>query len=215
MKKRNQSRNRRKIEVLLFDNYDSFTYNLYDYLLQLGANCRVVRNDELTLLEVQKLHFDVIVLSPGPGKPKDAGIMMEIIAYYFDKIPILGICLGHQGIGEFFGATLSKAAYPMHGKTSRVFHKYNAIFKNISSPTNVMRYHSLILTTIDKSIFEILAKTARGEVMAIAHRTLPLVGLQFHPESILTPKGLEMLGNWLDMVVEKDSNISLSLKKVS
>ena len=183
--------------ILLVDNYDSFTYILYDYFLQLGSDCTVIRNDELSFDQVLKLDFDALVLSPGPKRPEDAGLMTELIAHFHDKKPILGICLGHQGIGEFFGAKLIKAKLPVHGKTSTLFHQNHDLFRGLPDHFKVMRYHSLLLKNIEATDLEEIATTSSGEAMAIAHKKLPIIGVQFHPESILTEHGLQMLENWL------------------
>jgi len=188
------------LKILLIDNYDSFTYNLYDYFLQLGTECTVIRNNEVPFEEIHKLSFDAIVLSPGPKKPVDAGFMMELIAYYFNKVPLLGICLGHQGIGEFFGASLQKAKLPMHGKTSSIQHKQHPLFKRLPEQYKVMRYHSLLLKGLDQTPLTSIAKTEENENMAIAHPQHPIYGVQFHPESILTEHGLQLLENWLTLV---------------
>lgn len=183
--------------LLLIDNYDSFTYNLYDYFLQLKAECRVIRNDELSLEEIKQLEFDGFVLSPGPKKPEDAGILLSLLqAFYLEK-PILGICLGHQAIGEFFGAQVGKAPVPVHGKTAQVFHRRHPIFQAIPSPMPVMRYHSLIVQNLANTSLETIGWTDQL-VMALAHTQLPIVGVQFHPESILTPHGKQLLENWLN-----------------
>ncbi|MGB1247877.1 MAG: anthranilate synthase component II [Chitinophagales bacterium] len=183
--------------VLLVDNYDSFTYNLYDYICQSGKKCKVIRNDEMSIEEIKKLAFSSIVISPGPEIPKKAGISMEIIDFFHDKKPILGVCLGHQALGEYFGAELVKAIQPMHGKTSLISSTENHfLFEKIDMPMQVMRYHSLVLKNL-KSPLRILAKTDEGEIMAIAHKTLPLLGVQFHPESILTKDGLQLIKNWI------------------
>lgn len=182
--------------VLLIDNYDSFTYNLYDYILQLGQQCRVVRNDEMSLEELAGIPFNSAVISPGPKTPAEAGITMPFIEHYHNRLPILGICLGHQAIGQFFGATLVKARQPMHGKTTLIQHTNHFLFNNLPQQLQVMRYHSLILEGLEKTGLEVTATTADGEIMALAHKNLPLAGVQFHPESILTPQGLQLMRNW-------------------
>ena len=184
--------------ILLLDNYDSFTYNLRDYLLQAGAECQVVRNDAATLEDFEQLDFEAIVLSPGPKRPADAGLMMPLIGQWHQRVPMLGICLGHQALGEFFGAKLVKAALPMHGKTSTVQHRGDhPLFAGIPHRFEVMRYHSLLLQSLDGCPLDVLAATDAGEIMALAHRSLPLVGVQFHPESVLTQHGLRLVHNWV------------------
>lgn len=185
------------MKILLLDNYDSFTYNLYDYLLQAGAQCQVLRNDACSLEEFERLDFDALVLSPGPERPAGAGLMLPLIAQFFDKKPILGICLGHQALGEFFGANLVKAQLPMHGKTSQITHSGHPLFVDLPTQFAVMRYHSLLLESLEGTPLHSIAQTAEGEIMALAHETLPLLGVQFHPESILTEWGLELLKNWV------------------
>lgn len=187
--------------VLLIDNYDSFTYNLYDYFLQLGTSCVVLRNDEKSISEILLIDFDLLVFSPGPQRPKDAGLMMTLIEYFHDKKPILGICLGHQGIGQYFGANLKKARLPIHGKTSELYHNQHPLFDNLPAHFSVMRYHSLILEKQENSPLDVIAHTEEGEVMAIAHQTLPIIGVQFHPESILTEHGLKLLENAVRVLV--------------
>jgi len=182
--------------ILLVDNYDSFTFNLRDYLLQLKLDCRVIRNDDRSLSDIELMNPSAIVFSPGPKTPSDAGQMMELIGRFHNSIPLLGICLGHQAIGEFFGAKLVKANKPMHGKTSEVIFEEHPLFKNLSNPFTVMRYHSLILDDVFNTPLKIIARTNQEEIMAIVHNTLPICGLQFHPESILTPVGLQILTNW-------------------
>lgn len=188
------------IDILLVDNYDSFTYNLYDYWLRLGVSCEVIRNDEISFDTFKQMKFKGLVLSPGPKKPKDAGLLMDLIDYFHDKKPIFGICLGHQGIGEYFGATLLKGEIPIHGKTSIIHHHQHSIFKDLPSSFEVMRYHSLELQQFDNTDLEVIATTENNIVMAIAHKHLPIHGVQFHPESILTQYGLEMMDNWLKTV---------------
>lgn len=187
------------MKILLIDNYDSFTYNLYDYVLRLGASCEVFRNDEISLSKTKQKIFDAILISPGPKRPAEAGITMEIIDFYHDKYPILGVCLGHQALGEYFGASLVKAKLPMHGKTALIKHEQKSIFKDLPLSFYVMRYHSLLLEKLPNSL-EILAATEGGELMAMQHRTLPLIGVQFHPESILTEYGLPLIANWLALI---------------
>lgn len=178
----------------MVDNFDSFTYNLVDYLNQLDLEVDVVRNNE-SLKNIQCIKFEGILLSPGPGIPKNAGNLLDIIDYYYRKLPILGICLGHQAIGEFFGSKIIKAQKPMHGKISKVYHNNGTLFKNIPSELSVVRYHSLVCSNLPVDL-EILATTNDGEIMALKHRTLPIYGLQFHPEAVLTQYGLEILRNW-------------------
>lgn len=187
----------RVMQILLLDNYDSFTYNLCDYLLQLGAECQVLRNDDITPADFERLRFDAAVLSPGPGRPREAGVLMPFIDYFYQKKPLLGVCLGHQAIGEFFGAPLVHAAMPMHGKTSRIAHDQAGLFEGIDNDCAVMRYHSLILAALDPALLRVTARTAQDEIMAFEHNRLPIWGVQFHPESILTPDGLQMLRNWV------------------
>jgi len=182
--------------ILFLDNYDSFTYILVDYFKQLGLSIVVKRNDEISIEEIKLLNPEAIVLGPGPNAPNDSGIMMQLIKEFYSQLPILGICLGHQAIGEFFNCTLIKAKEPRHGKTSLLFHHQHKIFSNLPATFNVMRYHSLILENINTDELEIIASTKANEVMAIAHKKLPIIGLQFHPESILTEYGLELLTNW-------------------
>jgi len=186
--------------VLLIDNYDSFTYMLRDYVMQCGQECRVIRNDEMTMAEIGELSFDSIIISPGPKSPAEAGITLNVIETYHDKVPILGICLGHQAIGQVYGAELTAAIKPMHGKTSVIRHSDHPIFKNIPDQIEVMRYHSLILKKAATSRLNIIAETGDGEVMAIADPQKKIVGLQFHPESILSTYGLAMIKNWFEFI---------------
>lgn len=188
--------------ILLLDNYDSFTFNLQHCLLQLNAECLVKRNDECSAGEILEMNLEAIVLSPGPGRPLGAGVMDELIAKSFDKIPILGICLGHQAIGEFFGAQLVHAKNIMHGKTSELIFENHFLFQNIQQPFEVMRYHSLILEGIEKTTLKIIARTKENEPMAIIHPEKKIFGVQFHPESILTPQGMQLIKNWWKWIKE-------------
>lgn len=183
--------------LLIFDNYDSFTYNLQDYFLQLQTTCLVIQNDEMQLHEVAAIEPEGIVISPGPETPSRAGILPELIRHFHHRIPMLGICLGHQGIGEFFGAELVHADKPMHGKTSVITHTGHPVFEQVSNPFKAMRYHSLILKNLDRTPLDIIAQSDDGAPMAIAHPQFKICGIQFHPESILTPDGRMMLQNWL------------------
>ena len=182
--------------VLLIDNYDSFTYMLRDYVLQCGEDCVVVRNDEKSIDKIGEMDFDSIIISPGPKSPVDAGVTMDVIRRFRDHKPILGICLGHQAIGEIYGASLVSAVKPMHGKTSAIRHTDHPIFKNIPEQIDVMRYHSLILEKVEGSSLQVIAETLSGEVMAVADPVRKVAGMQFHPESVLSPYGLEMMKNW-------------------
>ena len=188
------------MHLLLLDNYDSFTFNLYDYLLQTGATCTVLRNDAFELQDLEALDFQAIVLSPGPKRPTDAGLMMAVIDQYCQKLPILGICLGHQALGEYFGARLVKAAEPVHGKTSQVLHNGHWLFNGIPSPFTAMRYHSLLLESLEGTPLRSIATTKNAEMMALEHPSLPLTGVQFHPESILTEHGFKIIQNWVKSI---------------
>ncbi len=188
--------------ILLIDNYDSFSYNLYQLIGEIYSNIKVIRNNELTIKEIEKLNPSSIIISPGPGKPKNAGICEAVIKYFASKIPILGICLGHQAICEVFGAKITYAKEIMHGKTSEIKldNSEKSIFKNMPDRITVGRYHSLIadVNTIPKELI-ITAKTDDDTVMAVQHRKYPIFGLQFHPESILTPMGKSIALNFLEM----------------
>ncbi len=186
--------------VLLIDNYDSFTYMLRDYVLQCGQECRVVRNDEMTIAEIGSLDFDSIIISPGPKSPAEAGVTPDVIRTFRDSVPILGICLGHQAIGQIYGAQLVEASKPTHGKTSLIKHTDHPVFKNIPEQIEVMRYHSLILENLESTGLEVIAETADEEIMAITDPNRKVVGLQFHPESILSPYGLQMIQNWFELI---------------
>jgi anthranilate synthase component II len=185
--------------ILLIDNYDSFTFNLYQYLGELGEDIEVYRNNQLSIEQIQNLNPKAIILSPGPGKPEEAGICIEIIKNFYNKIPILGICLGHQAIGAAFGSIVNRAKNIKHGKTSYITHSGIGLFKYLPSPLEVMRYHSLSIEKISLSPeFECAAVSMEDqEIMAIKHYHYPVYGLQFHPESIGTPSGKQMLKNFL------------------
>jgi anthranilate synthase/aminodeoxychorismate synthase-like glutamine amidotransferase len=183
--------------ILVIDNYDSFTYNLVQYLGELGAELVVRRNDEVTLEEIQALAPTHIIISPGPGTPDDGGISLDVIRAFHQTIPILGVCLGHQCIGAAFGGQVDRAARLMHGKTSAIYHQGEGVFAGIPSPFQATRYHSLAVHEPLPDCLQVTALTSEGEVMALAHKTAPTVGLQFHPESILTEHGKEILSNFL------------------
>ena len=189
----------------MIDNYDSFTYNLVQYLGQLGEDVAVRRNDEITLAEIGKLSLDAIFLSPGPCTPKEAGITVDVIKNFYQTIPILGVCLGHQAIGYAFGAAVVRAGRIMHGKTSDIFNDGKTIFKGLPNPFKGGRYHSLIIEkkTLPDD-FEITAYTEEDEIMGIRHKKYPLEGIQFHPESILTPQGKRLIKNFLDLIHGQD-----------
>lgn len=184
---------------VLLDNYDSFTYILHHYLLATGNACEVYRNDEITMQELISMNPERLIISPGPETPLQAGICMDAIHYFHNRIPILGICLGHQALGMYFGAQLYHTAYPMHGKTSLMNHSGHAIFKGIPAPFNAMRYHSLAINQLEHTGLIPIAHTDDDILMALAHSTYPCVGIQFHPESVGTEYGLNMLQNWAAM----------------
>ena len=187
--------------ILLIDNYDSFTYNLYQYMGIFTDDIKVVRNDKITIEQIEEMNPDKIVLSPGPKAPKDAGICLEAVRHFAGKKPILGICLGHQTIGEAFGATVSYAKKIFHGKQSVIEHDGTGIFEGINSPIKVARYHSLaIMEDTIPDCLTVIAKTDDGEIMAIKHREFPIIGLQFHPESIYTEHGKKMIENFINNI---------------
>ena len=186
------------MRILVIDNYDSFVFNLVQYLGQLGAECEVRRNDEITVAEVGAVDCEGILLSPGPGTPERAGIMLETIRTYAGKIPMFGVCLGHQAIGAAFGATVTRAPELLHGKTSEVRHTGQGVLAGLPDPFTATRYHSLaVLPETLPDEIEVTGRTESGVVMAMRHRTLPIEGVQFHPESVLTEGGHTMLANWL------------------
>ncbi|RKQ83493.1 anthranilate synthase component II [Brockia lithotrophica] len=185
--------------VLVIDNYDSFTYNLVQYFGALGAEVRVFRNDAITLEEAEHLAPRYLVISPGPGTPNEAGVSLAMIRHFAGKVPILGVCLGHQAVAQAFGGRVVRAQRPMHGKTSEIAHDGKTLYKGLPSPFVAMRYHSLIVEEESlPDVFEVSARTTEGELMGLRHRRLPIEGVQFHPESILTDGGVDLLRNFLD-----------------
>lgn len=184
--------------ILMLDNYDSFTYNLVQYLGALGQDVRVFRNDKITLAKINKLKPKKIVISPGPGRPEDAGISVALIREFSAKVPILGVCLGHQAIGFAYGGRIVNAKKLMHGKTSMIYHNAKTIFKGIPNPFEATRYHSLLVDrkTLPDCL-EIIAWTKEKEIMGLKHKEFPLWGVQFHPESVLTKSGKDILSNFL------------------
>ena len=188
--------------ILLIDNYDSFTYNLYQYIGIFEDGIKVVRNDEITIDEIRQMNPQRIVLSPGPKNPKEAGICMDVVKEFTGKLPILGICLGHQCIAEALGGTVSYAKKLYHGKQSAIEHDGTSIFTGIDSPITVARYHSLAVQEDDlPEVLRVLARTDDGEIMAIRHKEYPVVGLQFHPESIYTEHGKRIIDNFVNGVM--------------
>lgn len=188
-----------KRAVVVVDNYDSFTYNLVQYLGQLGAACDVRLNDRCTAREIAAARPDGILLSPGPGNPDDAGVTLSVIAELAGRVPIFGVCLGQQAIGQHFGGQVVRAPRLMHGKTSPIAHRGQGVFRGLPSPFQATRYHSLIVdaATLPECL-EVTAHTAEGEIMGLRHRSLDVEGVQFHPESILTEHGHDLLRNWLE-----------------
>jgi anthranilate synthase/aminodeoxychorismate synthase-like glutamine amidotransferase len=186
--------------LLMIDNYDSFTYNLVQYLGELGEDIRVYRNDKITLQQIEDLRPDRIVISPGPCTPKEAGVSVETIRQFAGRMPILGVCLGHQSLGVAFGGEVIRAQRLMHGKTSMISHDGKTIFHGLPNPFEATRYHSLLVNPKNlPDCLEVSAKTAEGEIMGLRHRTLAVEGVQFHPESILTKSGKDLLRNFLKL----------------
>ncbi len=190
--------------ILFIDNYDSFTYNLVQYFGEIGQEIEVFRNDKITLFDIERKNPDYIVISPGPCTPSKAGISLEVIRYFSGKIPLLGICLGHQAMAQAFGGKLKQAEILMHGKTSDIYHSGGTIFNNIPSPYKAIRYHSIVA---DKKSFpsslEVTAQTKDGEIMALRHKKYAVEGVQFHPEAILTEYGKELLKNFINHYARK------------
>ncbi len=186
--------------ILVLDNYDSFTYNLVQYLGELGATMHVARNDALTVDDVEGLAPEGIVISPGPGNPDAAGISLELIRRFHTRVPILGVCLGHQAIGQAFGGTVARARKQMHGKTSTISHDGRGVFRGLPAGFEATRYHSLVVLEAGvPAALEISARAEDGEIMGLRHRQYPVEGVQFHPESILTGQGKALLGNFLEL----------------
>jgi anthranilate synthase/aminodeoxychorismate synthase-like glutamine amidotransferase len=185
--------------LLLIDNYDSFTFNLAQYLGELGAPPVVLRNDELTLDQIAELEPDHIVISPGPGRPEDAGISVELIRRFGEKVPVLGVCLGHQSIGIAFGGAVVRARQLMHGKLSTVQHDGKGVFRGVTQPFTAGRYHSLVVADPLPDTLEAAARTDDGTIMGVRHRSYPVHGVQFHPESVLTGEGRHLLRNFLEL----------------
>ncbi len=185
--------------ILMIDNYDSFTYNLVQYMGELGADIRVKRNDQISISEIESLNPKKIVISPGPCTPDKAGVSVAVIQHFAGKVPLLGVCLGHQSVGAAFGGEIIKAGKLMHGKTSEVRHDGKTLFKDIPNPFTATRYHSLVLSRKTlPDCFEISAESDDNEIMGIRHKELPVEGVQFHPESILTPNGKDLLKNFIE-----------------
>jgi len=185
--------------ILMIDNYDSFTYNIVQYMGELGADIRVERNDQISIEEIESLNPQKIVISPGPCTPDKAGVSVAVIKHFAGKVPLLGVCLGHQSVGAAFGGEIIKAGKLMHGKTSEVRHDGKTLFKDLPNPFTATRYHSLVLNRKTlPDCFEISAESDDNEIMGIRHKELPVEGVQFHPESILTPRGKDILKNFIE-----------------
>ncbi|HDR7436866.1 TPA: aminodeoxychorismate/anthranilate synthase component II [Bacillus anthracis] len=194
--------------ILMLNNYDSFTYNLVQYIGELGEEIIVKRNDELTVEDIEKMMPSYIMISPGPCTPNEAGISMEVISYFAGKIPIFGVCLGHQSIAQVFGGKIVRSKQLMHGKTSEIFHDGKGIFKDMPIPFVATRYHSLIVKNENlPSCLEVTAWTSDNEIMAIRHKEFPIEGVQFHPESIMTHNGKRILSNFLNRYKNISTNI--------
>jgi anthranilate synthase component 2 len=186
--------------LLMIDNYDSFTYNIVQYFGELGEEVQVFRNDQITVAEIERLAPERLVISPGPCSPEEAGISVSAIRHFAGRIPLLGVCLGHQSIGAAFGGNVVRSATLMHGKTSPILHDGKELFAGLPNPFNATRYHSLIVERATlPACLEVTAWVAEGEIMGLRHRDLPVWGVQFHPESILTEGGMQLLKNFLEM----------------
>ena len=187
-----------KTRVVVVDNYDSFTYNLVQYIESLGGECDVRLNDRVTVEQIREARPDGVLLSPGPGNPDEAGVTLSVIEQLSGTLPIFGVCLGHQAIGQAFGGKVIRAPELMHGKTSGILHDGRTIYQGVPSPFEATRYHSLIVEEASfPAVLEVTARTQKGEIMGLRHRTLAVEGVQFHPESILTDHGLRLIENWL------------------
>lgn len=186
--------------IVLIDNYDSFTFNIYDYLCRAGANVKVIKNDELTIEELKKINFSKLVISPGPGTPDNAGISLTALHEFINRCPILGICLGHQAIAQYFGYSIIKAPIPMHGKMDDITHDGSGLFYGIKNPLSVVRYHSLIAcdnVILHQSPLMVTARNKQGLIMGLRHKELPIESVQFHPEAIKTECGLQIIQNFV------------------
>ena len=193
-------RNNTNKKVVVIDNYDSFTYNLVQYLGELGAHLDIYRNDKVSIAKIRSRKPDCIVISPGPCTPNEAGISNEVISTFSGKLPLLGVCLGHQCLGQVFGGEIIRAKRIMHGKISNIYHSRDAIFKGVPNPFPATRYHSLLIKRANvPSVFKIIAWTDRDEIMGVKHKKHPSWGVQFHPESIMTTSGMQILKNFLEL----------------
>jgi anthranilate synthase/aminodeoxychorismate synthase-like glutamine amidotransferase len=196
--------------ILVIDNYDSFVYNLARHMELAGWTCRVARNDQLTVPEIEALKPQAIVISPGPCTPREAGICIEAVRRLGHKIPTLGVCLGHQCIGEAYGAKILRAAKPVHGKASLMHHMGDSLFANLNNPFRAGRYHSLVMDAAAALPLQVTARTAEGEIMAVKHETHPVYGVQFHPESILTENGMQLVSNFTTLALAWNSREMLA-----
>ena len=204
---------KRETSLLVIDNYDSFTYNLVQYLGELGCDIQVRRNDAVTVAEVDKMDLDGIVISPGPGLPGDAGISIALIQEFAEHIPILGVCLGHQAIGEAFGGKIIQAPRLMHGKTSLVYHEGDAVLSGLPNPFEATRYHSLVVRREDlPESLVVNAWTKDGVIMGVRHQDHDLFGVQFHPESVMTPEGMQILENFTKRLTTHNEDIDQSAR---